>query len=216
MISRQVVAARAVFSLLISALAVPHCWAGTAVEWREFNRFDPIALDASAAASPAAHSSTQRHQALLGLDRHAGLTLIDQLIDADGARHFRYQQTVQGLPVWGAELVVSESAQGETLSLSGAIASHVTVKSNAALTSLEQAIDLATLALQPSGTDWARIEGEAVRDIVFIDDDRVAHRALLVSFFAEPSDELQLPSRPFAIIDAATGAVLRQWNGMPG
>ncbi|WP_254842829.1 M4 family metallopeptidase, partial [Xanthomonas graminis] len=47
----------------------------------------------------------------------------------------------------------------------------------------------------------------------YLDDDDRAHMAYVVSFFAD-APQGGAPTRPFVIVDARNGAVLRQWEGL--
>ena len=58
-----------------------------------------------------------------------------------------------------------------------------------------------------------QVEREQAREMVFIDADARAHRVYVVSFFADQPGG-GAPTRPFVIVDAATGAVLKQWDGL--
>ena len=40
-------------------------------------------------------------------------------VDADGTRHYRYQQYFRGIPVWGEHVVVAEDSRGNLKSLFG-------------------------------------------------------------------------------------------------
>jgi Zn-dependent metalloprotease len=63
--------------------------------------------------------SADRHAELLSLDADSGLKLLNSAVDRDGSRHYRYQQTFRGIPVFGEQVIVSERKDGAVRNLFG-------------------------------------------------------------------------------------------------
>src|SRR3546814_19856033 len=62
-------------------------------------------------------------------------------------------------------------------------------------------------------TGGMNIEREQARKMIFIGDDEIAHLSYVVSFFADAADG-GAPTRPFIIVDAHSGAILKRWEGL--
>src|SRR3546814_14125771 len=63
--------------------------------------------------------ANRRHAELLSLGADSALTIVKARDIEDGARHYRYQQTYRGIPVYGAQIVLSENANGQVRAIFG-------------------------------------------------------------------------------------------------
>ncbi|CAN5713716.1 M4 family metallopeptidase [soil metagenome] len=144
---------------------------------------------------------------------HLGLAA-DELKDqrsqkyANGIVATRHQQFHMGVPVWG-EAIVEHRAAGETVPrMSGAMLRGLAndLPSVKPLYSAAQVIDLAKTKAQVFST-----ENEQAKLFVKQGTNGVAKLVYAVSFLAKNSAK---PSRPHFMIDANTGAVLEQWEGI--
>ena len=110
----------AVLSPLAFALAAMSAQAATHVD---LHQQDATQLykqyKAASARLGVASRAPDRHAELLGLDARAGLQLLNSATDKDGTRHFRYQQTYRGIPVFGEQVIVSENRDGSLRNLFG-------------------------------------------------------------------------------------------------
>ena len=166
--------------------------------------------------------AADRHAELLGLDAESGLKALATVSDANGTTHYRYQQTFRGVPVWGEHVVISEDRNGALKSLFGrsvdGLAMEIPLR--APLIGGNSALDLARRAALGSKLAAMTIRNESTRHMIYVDDNDVARLSYVVSFFADNSPSTSRkgvasePSRPFVIIDAQTGQVLRQWDGL--
>ena len=52
-------------------------------------------------------------------DFRSVLQVLTQAEDKDGTKHFRYQQTFRGVPIWGEQVIVSEDKSGNVKNLFG-------------------------------------------------------------------------------------------------
>ncbi|GAA4878352.1 M4 family metallopeptidase [Kitasatospora terrestris] len=74
--------------------------------------FQALSADARAQALSAGDREASATARALGLGGDEQLVVKDVLVDADGARHVRYDRTFRGLPVVGGDLVVHRAADG--------------------------------------------------------------------------------------------------------
>ncbi|HOX70752.1 MAG: pre-peptidase C-terminal domain-containing protein [Dokdonella sp.] len=166
--------------------------------------------------------ASERHAELLGLDSESTLSALAVNHDADGTTHYRYQQMFRGIPVWGEHVVVSEDGAGRLKSLFGrsvdGLAADVPLR--APLISNASAFSIAKNLALGNKQATMRIENQSSVQMIFVDDNDVAHLSYVVSFFADnkPSADSKhveaQPTRPFVIVDAQTGLVLKQWDGL--
>jgi vibriolysin len=163
--------------------------------------------------------SNERHAELLGLDRESSLQTLGSVQDADGTRHYRYQQTFRGVPVWGEHVVVTEGRDGAATSLFGRMVADMASDLAVGANKIEskQALQIAKTAALSISTggrvSTMRTEREEARQMIYVGEDDHARMSYVVSFFAD-TERGGSPTRPFVIVDAQTGAVLRQWDGL--
>ena len=174
-----------------------------------------------------AATASARHAELLGLDKDSSLKQLTSSQDKDGSVNYRYQQSFRGFPVWGEHVVVSDNAAGEAKVLFGRLVSNIaddipadTIANISAKTALTTA-KAVTLGKREA---TMVIERESVQQMIFVGDNDVAQLVYVVSFFADGvkasetarsnSATANAPTRPFVIIDALNGAVIKQWEGL--
>lgn len=160
--------------------------------------------------------AADRHAELLGMGAETGLELVNTATDPDGTRHYRYRQTFRGIPVFGEHVIVSENADGSPRHLFGhridGIAADLGAQA-AARIPRAQALSLARHAAFGNRVAALQVSRERAEQVIFVDDDRKAHLAYVAEFFAD-APRGGAPTRPFVVVDARTGAVLRQWEGL--
>ncbi|MFC6840153.1 M4 family metallopeptidase [Xanthomonas theicola] len=161
-----------------------------------------------------------RHAEVVGLDAESALTLLTSSTDSDGTVHSRYQQTFRGVPVWGEQVIVSERSDGSVRSLFGhsvaGLARELPATATAAAATLlpaSRALEVAKRAALGDALAARRVERAQAPQMIYLDDDDRARMAYVVSFFAD-APQGGAPTRPFVIVDARSGAVLRQWEGL--
>jgi len=153
-------------------------------------------------------------RALLGLGDRDDLEVIATRKGPAGLNHVRLQQTYEGIPVWGADVVV-HSSDTTFKSLAG----NLTV----GLKDLDTApaIDAGTAlfsakgdyATKGKGTEALAFEREATTLVVFPTGGAGAKLAWHVEFFTELQNGIE-PGLWHYMIDAKTGAILDKWNGI--
>ncbi|HEY6941218.1 M4 family metallopeptidase [Dokdonella sp.] len=161
----------------------------------------------------AAARPDERHAEMLGLESGSALEQIAVVDEADGTRHFRYQQTFRGIPVWGEHVVVSENGKGEVLGLFGRQVNGLAADLGSATARLTAANALAVAKAGERIGRNVRTEREESREMIYVDDKGYAQLVYVVSFFADKVGGGE-PRRPFVIVDAQSGNVLKRWDGL--
>ena len=210
-------------SLQLVALT-PLALACMAMSAHAANRVDLHQLDVSsvngryANASVAIGISKQasvRHAEMLGLGPDSTLSVLGTSTTRDGVHNTRYQQEFRGVPVYGEHVVVSEDANGRIRALFGRKIDGLSAELPAVAprVSSTQALATAKRAALGSRVLGMRVEAEKSRQVVFVGDDGRAHMAWQVSFFAD-SARGGSPTSPMVIVDAASGAILKQFDAL--
>lgn len=146
-------------------------------------------------------------QAMLGLGAD-DLKATHSVTYASGKVVTRYQQFYQGVPVWGQAIVEHRSPGDTQPALSGKMVTQVTsdlASAKPALTA-SQALGHAKSLSRAYATS-----NDQSTLYVQLDDSQKARLVYVTSFFVADAKK---PSRPFYMIDANTGAVLRSWEGL--
>jgi Zn-dependent metalloprotease len=161
-----------------------------------------------------AATARDRHAELLGLDGESRLVELNHRQDKRGTHYYRYQQTFRGLPVFGEQVVVAERG-GAVRKLFGRKVSGLAraLPVDAALIGKARALQRGRAAALGARSVSMQVSREQAREMVFVGADARAHHVYLVSFFADQPGG-GAPTRPFVIVDAGTGAVLKQWDGL--
>jgi len=159
--------------------------------------------------------AADRHAELLSLDADSGLKLLNSAVDRDGSRHYRYQQTFRGIPVFGEQVIVSERKDGAVRNLfgrklEGLAADLPTV---AAKVARAQALTLAKHEAFGNRATALKISREKAQQMIFVDERDHAHLAWVVEMFADAAKGGS-PARPFVVVDARNGKVLKHWDGL--
>lgn len=135
--------------------------------------------------------------------------------DKKGNTHTHYHQYFKGVPVWDSESVLHLS--GEPYEINGKVIkginhdlTHVTPSFSAA----EALQRLKSNHAESRGLNDQLIYANKQSELtVFVDDNEVAHLAYAVSFFVDTATGGN-PSRPYFIVDASSGEVLKSWEGL--
>jgi Zn-dependent metalloprotease len=173
-------------------------------------QYRAVSARVGVAATPSA-----RHAELLGLDTSSDLRELRTVTDKDGTKHIRYQQTFRGIPVWGENVIVTEGKDGNVRGLFGRKIDGLAGELPAVAAKLTPANALALGKGAGLGNriGFMRTENEKTEQVIFVDDNDRAHLAYVVSFYADTNGGGS-PTRPFVIIDAQNGRILKQWDGL--
>ncbi|MDX7920877.1 M4 family metallopeptidase [Aeromonas media] len=122
----------------------------------------------------------------------------------NGQQRIRYEQTWQGIPVWGQVLVADQALGGQVNQVSGTMLRKI----DADLTGPAVALSASDAALK--ARSGAKGSNEQVKLFVMQDETGQARLVYLVSWLAASKE----PSRPFVMVDAQTGSELKRWEGI--
>jgi pseudolysin/vibriolysin len=170
-------------------------------------------LVASKGVASMAHT---RHEQLIGADAETRLVLLQRNTD-HGIRNTRYQQTFRGIPVFGESIVVSEdAATGRVRTLFGRQVTGLASEISSAPSKVfkGEALAIAKRAALGSRLGAMQVQNEKSELMIYVDDAGKAHKAYVVNFFADSALAGNKPTRPFVIVDADSGKVLKQWEGL--
>ena len=158
--------------------------------------------------------ASERHAEVIGLDADSRLQVLTHRQDSKGTQYYRYQQTFRGVPIFGEQVVVTE-ANGEVRNLFGRKVSNLSAElpQGMALIGKTRALSLAKSAALGKRQSSLKIEREDAKQMIYVDDNGRAKMAYVVSMFA---DKLGggAPTRPMVLVDAASGVVIKQWEGL--
>ncbi|PHV10397.1 M4 family metallopeptidase [Chitinimonas sp. BJB300] len=146
-------------------------------------------------------------QAMLGLAAGELKPLRSQTY-ANGKVVTRYQQYHQGIPVLGESIVVDQPSVTAQPAFSGTLLRGVTNDLPQAKPTFKSADVLS------QAKTLARVQGATENDqatLYVTLDKNVARLVYVVSFMVPNATK---PSRPFFLIDATTGAVIKRWEGL--
>jgi vibriolysin len=152
----------------------------------------------------------------LGLGANSGLEVIKVFGGPNGNIITRYQQTYQGIPIWGENVIVTTDAKGTVVALHGNAVKGIgddllqTTPAFAADVALEKMQALSAKDM-PKGVVFYENE---TSDLVIYAVERTPKLAYAVSFFTDIEGKGGNPSRPHYIVDAQTGAVIDKWEGL--
>ncbi len=119
----------------------------------------PLALGAdNASAEKAANAALERYGVYLGLQDPRQMRLLKETARADGGQSLRFRQELNGLPVFGGELIVNLDGTNRMLSLSGEVARKGTVPTHPQV-SAEEASRVALEAV----AKWHRVSVHALK-----------------------------------------------------
>jgi Zn-dependent metalloprotease/PKD repeat protein len=169
-----------------------------------------------AAGLTAASSKAVHHAELLGMDAESALVQLEMSSDKNG-NHYRYQQTFRGIPVWGEQIVVSENRDGTVRKLFGQkvdrLASELAANAASGAIGRTRALSLGHAAGLGKKLGQLRIERDDAKLVIYVDERGKARLAYYVTFFADAVAGGQ-PTRPMMLLDAHSGKVIKQWEGL--
>ena len=209
-------AAPAAVTILVLALASATAGAATR---SDLHAVDTGRVNANLAvierAVGSAPTTAQRHAEMLALESGSALELLSSTAEANGDTHYRYQQTFRGVPVWGEHVVVTAGADGRVRHLFGRSVAGLGVElgSMSARLQSQAALDIAKTVVHGSARSSLVVERPRSDLMVYVDDQDAARLAYVTTWFAD-SAKGGTPTRPFVIVDANSGTVLKRWDGL--
>ena len=163
---------------------------------------------------PVKFTSFSGLNAQLGVNRASSFKLVKEVkLKKKGVYKVKYQQNIYGVPVWGHTLNASQTFKGGALkTLQGTYLKNVNVKRSFVKPTLNrvQALELASKNLKASAIGLKNLTN--VKDDLYIYQDGDKTRLVyLISYLVEGSAK---PTRPFTMIDAHTGDMVKRWEGI--
>jgi Zn-dependent metalloprotease len=150
--------------------------------------------------------------AAIGLGDESELAVVRVYNDAAG-EVVRYQQMWRGVPVWGEQVIVARGQQGVRFHGTAVIDIERNFSNNAPAFDASDALAMMkTQRFSKKGLATQRFENEKSRLVVYVDQDGYSTFAYEVSYFADSAEGN--PTRPYFIVDAESGDILRQWEGL--
>ena len=125
--------------------------------------------------------------------------------EEENDEHTRYNLTYKGIPIWGHQVIIHKKNLKKSL-LTGVLVNEVEqdIPDNQHIMTAEEATKriLASIATPIKAKETLRI--------IFIDENKIAHNAWLLSFYTQDGDKGIL--NPHYIIDATNASILNQWD----
>ncbi|WP_407910560.1 M4 family metallopeptidase [Lysobacter claricitrinus] len=203
-------------SPLVLALAAGSAGAATRIDLHQLS-LDKAGKQYKAATATlgVAAVAKDRHAELIGMDSLSSLKQVGLLQDRDGTTHYRYQQTFRGIPVFGENIAVAEQ-NGNVKSMFGRKVDGLAaeIPAGAVKFTSQQALDVGKRVGLGQGIAKMATRNEKSELMIYVDDAGHAHRAYVVSYFADRAGTGGDATRPFIIVDAQSGAVLKRWEGL--
>src|SRR6478735_9258488 len=204
-----------------AALAVIHV--GHAAERIDMSQMSPVASNSFAASRSTTVSGSfglQLQQALQ-LDIRNTFHELRKKQDKSGKIHTRYQQFFEGVPVYGEQVIAHGNSQNSANNITGhAIdglendldSSDMRVQDFSSADAMDKAKKNVSRYMGKNLAITPTYRNEKIELVIFLDSRTVGHDAWYISYVAEAVDAE--PVRPFFIIDADDGSILKTWNGI--
>ena len=161
----------------------------------------------SLGAVPAASLSAQ-----FGLGANSALVARSAVPVANGRHVVRNQQFYRGVPVYGRSVAVVEDASGNALRATGELAQNLDSDLVSVVPQLTAAKAIAALKGHAALAAGAAVSNQQADLFVYPQDNGPARLVYRTSYVAR--DASGHVSRPTAIVDANTGAVIKSWDGL--
>ncbi|WP_426700438.1 M4 family metallopeptidase [Rhodanobacter sp. Col0626] len=186
--------------LLVAAIGMATASAATAANTQTLHAQN---LGAVPVSSLAAH---------LNLGQNMTLAPRSSVAIAGGHQVVRQQQMFRGVPVYGRSIAVVQDAQGNALRATGELLQEAQLNLASVAPRLNSAAAIAALKAHAHTTltGGATLANQKTDLFVYPQDNGPTKLVYRVSYFVGGTH----PSRPTAIIDANTGAVIKSWEGL--
>lgn len=153
-------------------------------------------------------------RAALGLSAGESLEVLRSYDQGADGKVTRYRQTFRGVPVWGEQVIVGRDGAGGIKSLNGRLVIGLAAEMRQLQPGFDEKEALSRMQAKVQATfstpaDFANERSELV---IYVDDGTPI-LSYAVSFFAD-SENGGTPTRPTYIIDAITGDILLEYEGL--
>jgi len=177
---------------------------------------------------------------IIGLGTDDSFHAFRESTDKAKIKHTRYQQKFKNIPVFAKELILHEDKSGRILQVNGSFVKGIeqdlgTNVSLAPAYSATEALEKAKIALSEDSlakrrrhsppeiippTDRAlpasgryNYRNEQSELNIYVDGNNQPRLVYYVNFLAEPTEGGE-PTRPYQLIDATTGHIIKRWEGL--
>jgi vibriolysin len=153
---------------------------------------------------------------VFGLLHNEALLKLRSSVDRNGVTHTRYQQTLNGVPVWGEQIIISRDRAGQVVSLHGQLVQSLASGLSHTAPGLRAEEVLAAMKdeVQKGRTsgDPLLFRNESSDLVIYLDQD-APKLSYAVRFFAD-TEAGGHPTRPTFLVDAYSGEILFQYEGL--
>src|SRR5690606_36523342 len=184
--------------VLVAAIGMAAASTAMAANTQQVQRQSLVATPASQLASE------------LGLGANMALKARSSAPTPGNTRTVRMQQTYRGVPVYGHSVAVVQDARGNALRMNGQVLQGVQVDLPSVTPKLSQARAQAVLARSSQSLRTGGEVSNQKAELFVYAPQGQARLVYLTSYFVNGD----APARPTAIIDANTGEVISQWDGL--
>jgi Zn-dependent metalloprotease len=153
----------------------------------------------------------------LGLEEGSGVVAIREYVNEDGSIVTRYQQTFQGIPIWGEQIITAVDERGNLLRTHGQAVYGIGEEITHTRAAFDDQSAMAQMKAHHAGQSEKEAtliyENQRSQLVIYINDNGRAQLAYAVSFFVD-SEKGGSPARPNYIIDANSGQIIENWDGL--
>ncbi|NII11575.1 M4 family metallopeptidase [Oleiagrimonas sp. C23AA] len=157
-------------------------------------------------------ASTAQLSSQLGLGSGMGFAARQSAPNADGTRTVRMQQTFRGVPVYGRSIAVHQDTSGRALRATGNLLQS---DSSLALMSVTPKLSGDDAVQTLKSHNGAALVNAATRhpqsELFVYPSEAGAPRLVYLTSYVIGGSQ---PARPTALIDANTGQIIKQWDGL--
>ena len=166
--------------------------------------------------------TTLTNEAVLGLFGEDGVTTLSTKTESNGRTYERLQQTYQGLKVFGEHIIMVRDENGNVVHMNGGLIEGIQADMDTGFVpGVHPALDASqamSIARKNSGVQsivTPSFRNESNELMIYFDDDSgVARLVYVINYIVEADQGQGEASRPFFIIDAHSGEIIKTWNGL--
>lgn len=134
--------------------------------------------------------------------------VVSSATDFRGTVHTRLQQTYQGYPVWGGDVIVHQTKDQRRATMTGQFYQNIALSRPPQ--TITKALKLAASLYETERGQRLQVSQQQSSMMVYVDENQQAHWAYYIRYRAVAPR--QMPAFPVYILDAKTLAVLEHWN----
>lgn len=148
----------------------------------------------------------------LNLDKGSQLKVEKQLNLSKGLQKQRLQQYFHGVPIFGFSVAASQSSMGFYSDMSGRVLQNIEKTADFAKPKLtvDQALAIAVRGKSDKTVASVKAENQQAKLWIYLDDAAQTRLVYITSFVVYGEQ----PSRPFTIVDAHSGEIIKRWEGI--